>query len=451
LRATQQLAPETAEEVLFPLSTPLARLENVMSLLDKVFSGKPSQADFAEIVTSALHKAGINRDKVDQSESDFSLKLPGGATIFLGNVYANFCSAPRSARHSILSEFIAPAASVPDLPSIPSDFATLKPSLMPVIRDAASFSIERLINRKNGKDAAPCVPPFGGGDMWTVDGMGELIKPLARGLVVGLAYDAERTITSIYRDHFEEWGVSLEEAFKAAKDNLWERTDPNRFAGRNGVYWGEWADSYDSSRILLTELIYRLSIDGDPIAFVPSRDQFVVTGSNNSAGLASILESGIENHFNQGHPLSPDLYVLVDGNWKVYVPEDKSLREMWMKIRRRRDAIDYAEQQKLLNEIHEIEDIDIFVASYKIYERKDGFAYSACVWTSGIDSSLPRSENIAFMADVENPDYFVVPWEAAESVVGNLLELEPDLAPARYRARQFPSDEQLAKLRPLAI
>ena len=122
-----------------------------------------------------------------------------------------------------------------------------------------------------------------------------------------------------------------------------------------------------------------------------------------------------------------------------------------MKIKRQRDAIDYAQQQKLLNEIHEIEDIDIFVASYKIYERKDGFAYSACVWTKGIDSSLPRSENIAFMADVENPDYFVVPWEAAASVVGNLLEPEPDLAPVRYRARQFPSDEQLARLRPLAL
>jgi uncharacterized protein YtpQ (UPF0354 family) len=424
---------------LFSLSTSLAQLENVMNLLDKVFSGKPSRADFAEMIVQALHKAGINagidKEKIDQSGSDFSLKLPGGATIFLGNVYANFCSAHRSARQSILSDFITAAASIPDLPSIPSDFATVKPSLMPVIRDAAYFSMIQLLNRKNKND----------------QGVDVVLKNLAGGLAVGLGFDTKRNITSINRDVFEQWGVSPEEAFKAAKDNLWERTDPNRFAGRNGVYWGEWADSYDSSRILLTELIYRLSIDGDPIAFVPSRDQLVVTGTNNSAGLASILEGGMENHFNQGHPLSPDLYVLVDGTWKVHVPEDKSLREMWMKIKRRRDAIDYSEQQKLLNEIYEIEDIDIFVASYKIYERKDGFAYSACVWTHGIDSSLPRSENIAFMANVENPDYFVVPWEAAASVVGNLLELEPDLAPARYRARQFPSEEQLAKLRPLAL
>jgi hypothetical protein len=405
-----------------------------MNFLDKVFSGKPSRPDFAEMMIQALRKAGI--ETASQSESDFSLKLAGGSTIFLSNVYANFLRTPRKARQRVISEFVTAAGSIPDLPSIPADFAAVKPSLMPVIRDAAYFSLIQLMHRKNGKADT---------------GLENLIKPLAGGLEVGLAYDTERNITALNRDHFEKWGVSLDEAFKAARENLWEKTDPNRFAGQDGVYHGEWADSYDSSRLLLTELIYRLSVDGDPVAFVPNRDQLWVTGTNNSAGLAALLKGGLESHFKQGHPLSPDLYVLVDGSWKVHVPEDKTLRELWMKIKRQRDAIDYAQQQKLLNEIHEIEDIDIFVASYKIYERKDGFAYSACVWTDGIDSSLPRSENIAFMADVENPDYFVVPWEAAAPVVGDLLELEPDLMPVRYRARQFPSEEQLAKLRPLAL
>ncbi len=409
-----------------------------MTLLDKVFSGKPNQSDFTEMMIQALQKAGVSKNTIDRSESDFSLKLPGGATIFLGNVYANFCRAPRNARQSIVSEFVTAAASIPGLPSIPADFASAKPSLMPVVRDAAYYSTFRLMNRKNGKN---------GDD----PGIDVVLKNLAGELLVGLAYDTERNITSINHDFFDKWGVSLDDAFKAAKENLWEKTDPNRFAGQNGVYWGEWADSYDSSRLLLTELIYRLSVDGDPVAFVPNRDQLWVTGTDNSAGLAAILKAGMENHFKHGHPVSPDLYVLADGTWKVHVPEDKSLREQWMKIKRQRDAIDYGQQQKLLNEIHEKEGIDIFVASYKIYERKDGLAYSACVWTNEIDSSLPRSENIAFMADVENPDYFVVPWEAATSVIGDLLEPEPDLVPARYRAKEFPSKEQLAKLRPSAI
>jgi hypothetical protein len=401
-----------------------------MTFLDKVFSSKPSRSDFAQMVMRAFDKAGIKN--VDHTEGDFSLKIGDRATVFLSNVYANYCGASRGVRQSVLSEFVAASASVSALPLIPSEFASAKRSLMPVVRDASYFSMVRLMNRKNGKDDP---------------GLEVLTKPLVVGLVVGLAYDTERNITSINRDSFEEWGVSPDEAFAAAKDNLWERTDPNRLSGEAGVYWGQWADSYDSSRLVLTELIYRLSVDGDPVAFVPNRNELWVTGTKNLAGLASILKAGVESHFRQGHPLSPDLYVLVDGTWNVYVPEDQSLRELWLTIKRQRDAIDYAQQQELLNEMHEAQKIDIFVASYKVYERKDGTAYSACVWTNGIDTSLPRVENIAFLIDTESKDHFTVPWEAAASIVGELFEDEPDFT----RAREFPSNEQVIRLRKLAI
>ena len=271
-----------------------------MNFLDKVFSGKPSRADFAQMIIQALHKAGI--EKVDESVSDFSLKLERGGTLFLSNVYANFCSAPRSARQSIVSEFVTAAASIPELPSIPSDFAAAKPSLMPVIRDAAYFSMVQLMNRKNGNSKDD-------------RGLDVVLKNLAGGLVVGLAYDTERNIASINRDFFEPWGVSLDEAFKAAKENLWEKTDPNRLAGQGGVYRGEWADSYDSSRILLTELIYRLSVDGDPVAFVPNRDQLWVTGTQQFGGTCRDSKGWIGKSFQAGP--SPLARPLRAGRWNL--------------------------------------------------------------------------------------------------------------------------------------
>jgi uncharacterized protein YtpQ (UPF0354 family) len=405
-----------------------------MSILDKVFSGKPDRADFAQMVTRALREAGIER--VAPADGDFALKVGDGATVFLGNLYSNYCAASRSVRRAVISEFVAAAASIPSMPSIPSDFASVKSSLMPVIRDAAYYSMTHLMNRKSGKEDP---------------GFDVVVKDLVAGLVTGLAYDTERNITSIDREHFDQWGVSLEEAFKAAKENLWERTDPGRFAGQNGVYWGEWHDSYDSSRVLLTEVIYRLSVDGDPVAFVPNRDQLWVTGTNNQAGLAALLKAGAESHFKQGHALSPDLYVLLDGTWKLYVPEDQSLRNLLLPMKRQRDAIDYSQQQGLLNDIHNLEEIDIFVASYKIFEREDGSAYSTSIWSNGIDSLLPQAENIAFLVDLEGKDNFLVPWEAAMSVIGSLLEQEPGLMPVRYRVREFPDAEQLVRLRKLAV
>ena len=61
-----------------------------MTFLDKVFSGKPSRPDFTEMMIQAFQKAGI--ETADQSESDFSLKLASGGTVFLGNVYAMFAA-----------------------------------------------------------------------------------------------------------------------------------------------------------------------------------------------------------------------------------------------------------------------------------------------------------------------------------------------------------------------
>jgi len=138
-----------------------------MSLLDKVLSRQPSRAEFAQKIIRAFREAGI--EQVEPAEGDFSLKLGGGSTIFLGSVYANYCRVKRSLRETVISEFVAAAASIPALPVSPSDFAMVKPSLMPVLRGAASFSIESLMNRKNGRGAASCALPLGGGDMVTVD------------------------------------------------------------------------------------------------------------------------------------------------------------------------------------------------------------------------------------------------------------------------------------------
>jgi len=387
------------------------------------------------MVKRALEKAGV--EKVQKIPGDFALKVgEGDSTIFLSNVYSNYCSAPRIQRSSVLAEFVSAAAAMPTLPDIPAEFAAAKPGLMPAIRDAAYFSIFGLLQRRNGRPERA---------------LEVVTKPLVGGLVVDLVYDTERNITSINRDQLEQWGVSLEQAFAAAKDNLWDRTDPERMAGRGGVYWSQWSDSYDSSRILLPELIYRLAVDGDPVAFVPNRNELWVTGTNNSAGLAVILKEGLDGHFKRGHPLSPELYVLADGKWQVYVPEEPALRELWRTLKIRREALDYAQQQELLNAIHEQDGTDIFVASYKVCERKDGFAYSVCVWSNGVDSTLPVAENIAFMVDPEGGDHFVVRWEDAAPIVGDLMEKETEFVPVRYRAREFPGAEQIAKLRRVAV
>src|ERR1700685_875998 len=96
-----------------------------MSLLGKVLSRQPSRTDFAQKIIRAFREAGI--EQVESAEGDFSLKLGGGSTVFLSNVYANYCKVKRSLRETVVSEFVAAVPSIPVLPAIPSDFAAVKP------------------------------------------------------------------------------------------------------------------------------------------------------------------------------------------------------------------------------------------------------------------------------------------------------------------------------------
>lgn len=397
-----------------------------MGFLDKVFSGKPSKEDFAELVKRQLHDAG--RPGFEYDEDNFSLKLPDkDSTLFLTNSYSNYCRAPRNRRREVVEKMVA---SFVGMPKVPDDFASAKPHLMPAVRDAAYNSLIQIQNDKQDTGLEwPC-------------------KTLAGELQVGLVYDSAHSITMINQNLLSTWGVGLEETLRIAKENLWERTDPRRLVGQGGVFWSDWGDSYDSSRLLLTELIYRLEVDGDPVACVPNRDALIVCGRNSAAGLEVILKAVAENHFG-AHPLSPDLFVLEDGVWKPFYPDDSALYEMWQQSRQKRNALDHGQQKQMLDEMHEKKRIDVYVANYMLVSGEEGRTMSVCVWGKDVDTSLPRADTIAFVLDPEKKDSFMVPWDEAVSIIGALLEEEPGLIPRRFRARHFPDEEQISTLRTL--
>jgi len=387
-----------------------------------------SQREFAEIVRRAFEESGS--PGLEYREAEFALKFPGrDASVFLHNSYANFCSSPLSARSEVVSRLVAGFTATPD---IHGDFAAARSHLMPAVRDAAYESLSQLLSGKEELDP---------GKKWQY-------RPLVDDLIVGLVYDTEHTITTVNHNKLNQWETGLDDALKIAKENLWERADPQRLTGKGGMYWGEWRDSYDSSRMLLTEFIYRLDVDGDPVAYIPNRDALMVTGKRNTAGLRVILNAGVETHFKSGHPLSPDLFLLENGVWKTYIPEDPALQEIWRSTRRNRDAADYSHQKQLLDKLQGSD--GVFVGRFMMFKSKDGVEFSACVWTKDVDTSMPRTEFVGLVTQVESKERVLVRGDDVMSVAGNLLEPDPRLIPPRYRARQFPSDEQMAQLRRVA-
>lgn len=385
----------------------------------------------------ALSEAGATDLRYD--DSDFSIIIgPSGHRAYLGNAFASCRDADEATRREAIRKHVATALHAPP---VPSSFESAKSSLLPIIRDPVFASIFRLKLLLEGK---------------AIEDREIVFKPLADRLGVGLACDSEHTMTYVNAGLLRAWNVSLDEALKVAKENLIDRTDPNGWVQHGpGTFYASWNDCYDCSRMLLTEYIYRLQLEGDPVLFAPNRESIWITGTSDLVGLEYVLREGKESHFKESHPISPNLYRLAGQDWTSYVPEEPGLRRLLRSIQRDRDEVDYRQQEQDLDALHQKNGTDIFVTSYSMFERTfeerpDKSRFSVCVWSRGVESLLPKAENLAFLADPETTDYISVPWDAAVNIVRDLMTKDPDLLPVRYHVRTFPNETQIAQLRELA-
>jgi hypothetical protein len=403
-----------------------------VGLLDRLFSKKPSQEQFAEMIIEALKKGGATGLKYNAGE--FSIRIESrNATFYLDNAYRDYCSRQtKEERTAGVGRYIAAFL---DQFQVPEDLESAKPRLMPVVRDPAYFSLIRLKVRSEGGDASK---------------LDYVTKTLAPGLVATVAYDSEHTIFNVNVPTLEKWQMDFDEGVKIATQHLRDRSDVKGFKQIiPGLYVSQFGDSYDSARVLLPDLLHCLNLNGDPVVFLPNRDQLWVTGVYDSAGIGAILKYGAESHFQQGHNLSPNLYLISNGALSLLLPEDAAQREKALSMKRQRQAMDYGQQAGYLKTLLTRQKMDVFVASCTMFKRKDESTFSMCVWSKGVDSLLPETEGISFQVN-EAGKNLLVGWEAARRIVSELMEPFEDLWPIRYRVRAFPNEAQLAQLRQLA-
>jgi hypothetical protein len=93
--------------------------------------------------------------------------------------------------------------------------------------------------------------------------------PLGGHLVAAPAYDLPRAILPVDAVQLKKWAMTLVQAMQAARENLL-RASGNLVEGfrlsPRGVYVSQWADGYDSARLLLIAELRRLPVRGDLVA-----------------------------------------------------------------------------------------------------------------------------------------------------------------------------------------
>jgi Uncharacterized protein conserved in bacteria len=405
------------------------------ALLDTLFNRKPSPAAFAKRFLAALHARGFGEDLVYHPDT-FQLIGGNGRIINLHNLYHTYRNADRRGRDEAIRSYVAAFGQGHEEQNQTKPFEQVRSMLMPVVRHRGMFEEMRLNHRREHGPDAPFVVAC---------------RDIAEDCVELLAIDRPDATSTLMQGPNKEWGITLEEGLAIAHDNLRDAT-PDRFAEvAPGVFRGAWQDAYDTSRVLLPDVLERVPVKGRPVFMLPTRDCLLVVGDRDEAAMAAMLELSVEAA-THGRCISALAYTYDERRIVPFaLPQPEHLRRQG-DLRRMMDASSYSLQKELLDKVHAAEQLDVFVASYRVYGESDGGQqFSLATWTEGVDTLLPKADRIAFVAPKEegDADVVVAQWDQAVGVVGALMEPQSEYYPPRYRVRSFPSQAQLQQLTPL--
>jgi hypothetical protein len=108
----------------------------------------------------------------------------------------------------------------------------------------------------------------------------------------------------------------------------------------------------------------------------------------------------------------------------------------------------YQGQKGLLEESFAKNGKDYFVASYSLFQRPDGAHFSQSVWSKGVATLLPVTDEVhLFDPDLPEGKQILgsVPWARVMAVAGDLM-LDTAMFPQRFYVSKFPSPDQLKAL-----
>nr|WP_308635334.1 DUF1444 family protein [Massilia brevitalea] len=361
---------------------------------------------------------------------NFRILMPGseGGAVNLHNCYHDYCEASRAERRAVVDKY----SNLFVQADIPDTFEAARRNLLPVLRTGAFLQAAQL-----GPLAGDAKPSTG-----------FAAADFSDDTVMLLAWDTEHLTRILDTSQLEKWGVSQEAASTIALDNLRDLA-PEQFVqlGAN-LFASDWNDAYDSSRILLPDLVHRVA-GQHPVVMIPTRGRMLLSASHSREDLLTLVsyaQSAIET---EGRRVSTLMYEYVDGKAVPYVPLDEEVARKLADLRRMALQEDYAEQKQLLDQGFEQQGTDIFVATYMLVKGDDERIFSVSTWTAGVDALLPETDRIV-LGYLDEPGRegrrWNVAWADLVAAAGHLMVRQEGYQLPRWRVRAFPDEAALNAL-----
>jgi hypothetical protein len=286
----------------------------------------------------------------------------------------------------------------------PSDWATVRPLLRPVLR-GAMFG-------RSGEAGRPSV-------------VRRPAQPYLDELVV---VDRPTSMSYVTAAMTSVWGVGDEEVFAAARGNLAagsELPDADPAAGSVLLRFVDDGDAYWPSHLLLDGWLsgFAARVGGQPVAFVPDVNSLLITSADPDA-LAPLAELVLDEYLEAPRRLSPVGYT-VDPVGRVVPygpPAGHPVTAVLGRAERLLATREYAAQRELLDDSRLTEQ----VASLEVYARDDGTVFTVAAWAVAAPALLPRADYVGLVVEASEQPFFL-PWSviAGEGLIEEAVEFRP--------------------------
>ena len=368
----------------------------------------------------------------------------GGRVVRLANLFANWLPLDPQGRAEEIAYFVLSIKESAKAAAISPE--ALPDELMPGIRARALIGNDLLQQWIAG---AP------------IDATTEIAwLPFEGDLAACVMRDMPLTMAPMARANLAFADLPIDRAMTKALANFRARMPEATFEPvGNGVFaCTEFRDHQSALLLLEPGKDYTLPpIAGIPVALLPERNAFYVTGSDNIAGLTTLLDLA-QMARQRPNSCSSMMLQWAGGRWSEFHFAQGSVNAGRQRnILLNQLDIYYNYQKQLLDQHYQPQGLDI-VAPLMIFEKGDGeYVTVAALPSATIGTLLPVADCLSFVKQVLDPrtgepkqgasDIVDVAWSEAMEIVGHLFEPVAYLYPPRLRALGFPDADAWARLK----
>ena len=398
-----------------------------------------SEEDFAGIVADRICKSVQGSLFFDKQQFALLVKDDLGRVnqkLNLNNFYKEYCRADgATGQESVLKQLIETQQARPK-----HTFEEAMPKLFLHIRDRWTVE-EWKLNFQLGRIGPPdkvknfSIPSFPLGEMFSV--------------VVAL--DLPNTRMIVTSTQLDAWGRDFNSVVDLAYRNLKQRTHGtfeswfDKERQQNAAHSSTWNDHYDASRILMTDLIRSLNVDGRHVVGMPTSDRLLIAGSESAFGLA-VLSMEYENAKKEGRALAPFPLVLENEEYfPLQLSRHNNLHSVLIRLQMEYLAGIYTMQKELLDAQHDHLLGNMTSGSYRIMQNQDDRLVSYTTITKGQRTLMPKADFVVFVEQTQMGREKILArgnWQRVMEIAGQHFH-KTDHFPERYALQDFPTAEQL--------